>query len=80
MQFWLIIFDQEKKEFCIHGPMTDDRSWNEAAYQEQQRGRRIRCVPASFPGNPKEYVRRYWTNQGYKEVEAPIVLPGDLLD
>jgi hypothetical protein len=45
--FFLIVADYDQGFFCVEGPMTDDRSWNNAArHARDQFGRRVVCGPA----------------------------------
>ena len=45
--FYLIVADHDQGFFCVEGPMTDDRPWNNAARQARdQLGRHIVCGPA----------------------------------
>jgi hypothetical protein len=50
--FFLIIADHDQGFFCVEGPMTDDRSWNNAArHARDQFGRRVVCGPAGTDRN-----------------------------
>ena len=44
--FFLIIADHDRRFFCVEGPMTDDRPWNEAARYARNDQQRIVCGPA----------------------------------
>ena len=77
-QFWLTIKDDDRKEFSVVGPLVDDTSWTEAVFRAQEGGRKVRCSSSPFEQS-KEYIRRYWLEQGYKEAETPIVVPDESL-
>jgi hypothetical protein len=45
--FFLVVADYDQGFFSVEGPMTDDRSWNNAArHARDQFGRRVVCGPA----------------------------------
>jgi hypothetical protein len=45
--FFLIVADRDREFFCVEGPMTDDRPWNNAArHARDQFHRRVICGPA----------------------------------
>jgi hypothetical protein len=45
--FFLIVADYDQGFFCVEGPMTDDRPWNNAArHARDQFGRRVVCGSA----------------------------------
>jgi len=78
-EFWLVIRDDDQKEFLVEGPMTNDDPWNKAVFQAQKRGRSVRCSSSSIENN-EEYIKCYWVLQGYKEAQNPIVAPDDWLE
>ena len=41
--FYLVIVDDDRNLFSVHGPMFDDTGWNSRVCQAQERGRRVRC-------------------------------------
>jgi hypothetical protein len=44
--FFLIVADHDQRFFCVEGPMTDDRPWQNAArHARDQFGSRIVCGP-----------------------------------
>jgi hypothetical protein len=49
--FFLIIADQEQEFFCVEGPMTDDRPWQNGARDARNKGRKITCGPAGPESN-----------------------------
>lgn len=44
--FYLIVTDHDRGVFCVEGPMTDDRPWNEAATYARNDDRRVFCGPS----------------------------------
>jgi len=45
--FFLIVADHDRRFFCVEGPMTDDRPWNDAArHARDNQQRHIACGPA----------------------------------
>ena len=45
-QFFLIVADYDQGFFCVEGPMTDDRRWQDNAREARNDGRKITCGPA----------------------------------
>ncbi len=46
LPFFLIIADHDRDFFCVEGPMTDDRPWNNAArHARDQFQRHVMCGP-----------------------------------
>jgi hypothetical protein len=43
--FFLIIADHDQEFFCVEGPMTDDRPWQDGALVARNNGRKIACGP-----------------------------------
>jgi hypothetical protein len=46
LPFFLIVTDHDREFFCVEGPMTEDRWWQEGARAARNRGRKIVCGPA----------------------------------
>ncbi len=44
-QFFLIVADHDQGFFCIEGPMTDERPWQDSARDARNDGRKITCGP-----------------------------------
>jgi hypothetical protein len=45
--FFLIVADYDRELFCVEGPMTDDRPWNNAArHARDTLNRRVVCGPS----------------------------------
>jgi hypothetical protein len=42
-EFFLIVIDEDRKQFTVEGPVADDRPWSTAIAAAQHEGRRIRC-------------------------------------
>jgi hypothetical protein len=50
--FFLIVADHDQGFFCVEGPMTDDRPWQNAArHARDQFHRRVVCGPAGADRN-----------------------------
>jgi hypothetical protein len=41
--FFLIVIDEDKKQFTVEGPLVDDKQLSLAVADAQSRGRKIRC-------------------------------------
>jgi hypothetical protein len=41
--FFLIIVDEDRKQFAVEGPLTDLEPWSRAIAAAQHEGRKIRC-------------------------------------
>jgi hypothetical protein len=44
--FFLVIADHDRAFFCIEGPMTDERPWQDSARDARNNGQKITCGPA----------------------------------
>jgi hypothetical protein len=44
--FFLIVADHDQEFFCVEGPMTSDRPWQDGARTARNNGRKITCGPA----------------------------------
>src|SRR5262245_17854612 len=42
-ELFLIVVDEDRKQFTVEGPLADDRPWNAAIAAAQQEGRKIKC-------------------------------------
>ena len=42
--FFLLLVDEDKREFAILGPLADDRHWIDRACEAKQAGRRVRVI------------------------------------
>lgn len=74
-QFWLVVLDDDKKQFRIEGPMTNDDPWNAAVVVALKQGRAVRCTsPDITPSQAsRDQIRQYWKSQGYSEATEPLV-------
>jgi len=43
--FFLIVADHDRHVFSVEGPMTDDRTWQDAARRARDQERRVVCGP-----------------------------------
>jgi hypothetical protein len=41
--FFLILIDEDRKQFTVEGPLTDDKSWKRAVAAARSEGRNVRC-------------------------------------
>ena len=73
-EFWLVIKDDDRRQFSVEGPMTNDNPWNKAVCKAQEQGRNVRCSSSPIE-TTAEYIKRYWTSQGYQEAPDSIVFP-----
>lgn len=72
-QFWLVIMDDDRKEFSVEGPMTNDDPWNKAVCEAQEHGRQVHCSSSPIE-QPKEHLKRTCVSRGYKEAQSHIVI------
>jgi hypothetical protein len=42
-EFFLIVIDEDRKQFTVEGPLTDDQPFNSAIAAAKCGGRKIRC-------------------------------------
>jgi len=75
--FWLIIKDADRGFFNVVGPMTDDRPWNDAVCEAQNRGRDVTCTASEKPLEPDEMIPLYAGQMGLRFTEELIVNPED---
>jgi hypothetical protein len=60
--FYLIVVDEDRGEFSVEGPMSDDTSWNFRVCAAQGKNRRVRCSTATNPTREEaiaEWQRTY---------------------
>jgi len=60
--FFLVIIDEDKKEFTVEGLMTDDTYQTNKVADEQEKGRQVRC----YVTDEKEEVVSEMHGKGYK--------------
>ena len=41
--FFLILVDEDRKQFTVEGPLTDDEPWYRAVAAARSEGRNVRC-------------------------------------
>jgi hypothetical protein len=41
--FFLIVIDEDRKQFTVEGPLVDDQPWNSAIAAARDDGRKVRC-------------------------------------
>jgi hypothetical protein len=47
VSFFLIVVDEDRKQFAVEGPLTDHKPWSRAIAAAQGEGRKIRCCNIS---------------------------------
>ena len=67
--FVLIVVDHDAKEFCIEGPMVDDRSWNDAVCDAQEAGRNVSCHTPGGDARSNVDVAAESFHRSYPEME-----------
>jgi hypothetical protein len=72
--FFLVVVDRDQQVFSIHGPMQDDRRWNEACVAAQGKGRNVNCFTPGPNETREQIAHRLRAELGYHEVRS-ISLP-----
>ena len=79
---FLIVVDEDRKQFAVEGPLTDVQPWNRAVAAAQQKGRNVRgfdLAAASRIAAITEWQRHY--GHLYRLVESGrIVYPSQIED
>jgi hypothetical protein len=68
---FLIVIDEDRKQFTVEGPLVDDRQWNRAIANARDKGRKIRCCNIGSTSRAdaiSEWQRHY--GHFYRFVEA----------
>jgi hypothetical protein len=73
--FFLVVVDRDQQVFSIHGPMRDDKRWNEACVTAQANGRNVNCFTPGPNESRGQVADRMRAELGYREVGS-ISLPG----
>lgn len=68
----LIIVDEDRKKYSSTGVITDEGPWNDRVYEEQKKGRNIRCF-SHEPTNDRE-LKEWESSLG-----ASLTTIGDVL-
>ena len=42
-EFFLIVIDNDRKQFTVEGPLVDEQPWSSAIEAAQNKGRKVRC-------------------------------------
>jgi hypothetical protein len=72
--FFLVVRDDDAKQFMVAGPMIDDRAWNDAVWEAQKAGRHVR----SCSGGPdRDSAIRWETQQGLTLCDDVVYLTLD---
>lgn len=62
--FWLLVLDDDKKIFALHGPMLDDTELTNNVAKAKKSGRSITCQ--SIPGHEdRPTISARWRGLGY---------------
>lgn len=71
--FFLVVIDNDRREFSVEGPMTDDTLWIAAVCRAQNGGRQVNCHDTRSSRN--DVVSHF--GRSYKEVPSGsiVVLP-----
>ena len=69
--FHLVIVDEDKAEFAVEGPMTDDTLWNDAVCEAQQQGRAVRCFSTT---SDRAHAVAYQEHRGLALVESGSIV------
>jgi hypothetical protein len=80
-EFFLIVIDNDRKQFTVEGPLVDDQPWNSAIAAAQRKGRRVRCCnigSASRAHAIAEWQRHY--GHFYRFVEAGRIVSPELTE
>lgn len=72
-QFWLVAIDGDKNTFSIDGVTVDDRAFTNRIWDEQQKGRNIRCNTPEFDKNPREFIISQYENMGFTFSEHSVI-------
>ena len=74
-KLFLIVVDEDRKQFTVEGPLADDRPWNAAITAAQQEGRKIKCCNLGSPS--RAHTMEIW-QQHYGHFYQ-FVLPGRIV-
>ena|SRR5262245_292079 len=57
-ELFLIVVDEDRKQFSVEGPLADDGPWNAAIKAAQQEGRKIKCCNLGSPS--RAHAKELW--------------------
>lgn len=72
--FFLVVVDQDRDEFTVEGPMTDDTAWTSAVYDAQQSGRNVRCSSGPPDQTRDEAIAEWQKYYSHNLVEAGSIV------
>ena len=73
--FLMVIKDNDKGEFTVRGPMTDDRSLNKRVAEANATGRHITCSTGPDPRPIAVVASEFAKQSGYRYVsDVPLPL------
>jgi hypothetical protein len=55
---FLVVVDDDRKQFTVEGPLTDERPWNVAITAAQQEGRKVKSV--NLGSSSRAEAMRVW--------------------
>jgi len=77
--FWFIVKDDERREFSVVGPITDDSGWTERVARAQDAGRRVRCETGHQRRTRDQVIDSVTKSLGLKYVDqVDLGWPDDL--
>lgn len=63
--FYLVVKDDDRKEFFIVGPITNDTAWNKKVIELQNQGRKVSCCSGN-EGSKENIVKFFEQQYGYR--------------
>jgi hypothetical protein len=72
--FWVVVQEDLKHIFNLHGPVTDDRQWIDSICEAKKAGRHVRCQPLDGTLSRNEVINQM-SQTGYTLSEIPILEP-----
>lgn len=72
-EFYLIIADEQRKEFNIVGPMSDDSLWNKKITELQESGRKMRCLSTGTDRSVEEIAASYSRQIGFAYTTTTLI-------
>ena len=73
-EFYIVVTDDDRKQFTISPPSTDDRWETERVVEEQHKGRKIRCCTAPVADGERDRLFREYRGRGYGYTAASLLL------
>jgi hypothetical protein len=74
-EFFLIIIDEDRKQFTVEGPVTDELPWNRAIAAARAKGRNVRCCNIEEASRTATIATWQWHyGRVYRLVDPGIIL------